>query len=247
MREIFHFLVVCHLLFASCENRNYCSIDGLKAVLIDFENNPINQGKKLEPDNKEELKMYFHEIYQRVAKNGDNILFDNFRCFCKKNELHNDSDLAKVLLDILIKLQVNKEHDYESIDDNLLNRYFFTSKILVECQNFEHSQMLKNYSAFLTDKNIRVQMMAIDNINKSHAVFQICPNRDWIFDENKDIVLEGTVISRTIETDSSDAFIKLLIKNINRNSVYYFGNNFKVSDTIELCLNNSFYYEIIAD
>jgi len=90
-------------------------------------------------------------------------------------------------------------------------------------------------------------MMAIDNINKSHAVFQICPNRDWIFDENKDIVLEGTVISRTIETDSSDAFIKLLIKNINRNSVYYFGNNFKVSDTIELCLNNSFYYEIIAD
>jgi hypothetical protein len=215
-------------------------------------NTNINDNK---PINLDEAISYFEKTWSNTEKDKFKSLPENEAVielhfetglWIRNNWIHGNRDTA--LVKFFINLGIFSPDDMSGIILTSLHRKLNGRDIeleeqikfykdywapFIECERREKQEAVNNYKKYEIGNTIKIFFKVITSDNASYKVQKVCPNSDWNYNPNNDLLIEGTIKEKYFVKDSSNVFFKVLINKINCSKTLMFSEKEKVGNIVD--------------
>lgn len=230
----------------------------LLAGLLGCHNNhdkPINMPK---PKNLDEAILYLDNGWNATEKTkfknlseGDALTSSHFTAglWIRNNWVYadRDSDLVQYFhklgiyapddISSIILTSFHRELNNKPLDlINQIEPYKLYWKSIEDCEAKTNATELINYKKYAIGSEITISMYVDTSENQRNATVINCPNPDWKFNPEKDLLIKGAVTQKYFINSNSNVFFKVKIDKMNYPNTTILSQTVKIGDILDFPL-----------
>ncbi|MFO7658836.1 MAG: DUF6794 domain-containing protein [Bacteroidales bacterium] len=149
-----------------------------------------------------------------------------------KQGINHPDDISSIILTSLHRKLNNKDIDLNG-QISLYKSYW---KPILECMENEKKIAVENYNRFKIDSKIKIEMKVDNSGGERNAVIINCPNNNWTFNPDNDLMIDGIIKEKYFINDSSNVFFKVKIEHMNFNKTRILMKNVEIGDIFNFSL-----------
>lgn len=230
----------------------------LLAGLLGCHNNHVKPIAKPKPKNLNEAISYLDNDWNAIEKNKfknlserDALTSSYFAAglWIRNNWVYADRDSALVQsfhklgiyapddISSIILTSFHRELNNKPMDlINQIEPYKLYWKSIEDCEAKTKAAELFNYKKYAVGSEITISMYVDTSENQRNATVIECPNPDWKFNANKDLLINGVVTQKYFINSSSNLFFKVRIDSLNYPNTAILSESVKIGDIKDFSL-----------
>jgi hypothetical protein len=146
--------------------------------------------------------------------------------YFNKMGIYHPDDISSIILTSLYRKLTGKPIDLEA----QVEEYKSYWKPIIECEEMVKKAALENYQRIKIGDELNIYMEVDTSDGEDWVVIRQCPNPEWIFDNKKDLKINGVVTEKYNINDTANVFIKVKILKMNRSKLNGMVDNKKPGD-----------------
>lgn len=229
------------LIFLTCIILTGCNVQNnipknLDEAISYFENNWSERQKedfKKLPEADAVTQLHFSVglwIRNNWLRNEEELSLKNY---FNSIDISHPDDISSIILTSLHRKLNNKEINLNGQVEN----YKAYWKPITNCEEKGKKDAVDNYNKFNIGDAVTIYMQVDVADGIRNAVGHVCPQIDWVFKPEKDLVINGTVESKYYINSTTNVFFKIRIDKMNFENTKVLYQDVKIGDTISFSLN----------
>lgn len=204
-----HIFFLSFLFLFSCVNKDEIFFDTLEVLesrMTDAERDLFANGRAEEASTIYfKHKLEFENQFLNGNKDKDLILY------FKRLGVYNIDDISKITFTSL-----HRKLNAEPIElEEQINSFKHIQSLENDCEEKLMKQALELCNKFNVGDSVCVKMPVRNYSDTKLAVNILCPNSDWTFDKEKDLILEGVITEKIQFKDDACMFFKVKVYRMN--------------------------------
>lgn len=146
--------------------------------------------------------------------------------------INHPDDISSIILTSLHRTLNKKEINL----DEQIEGYKEYWKPIVDCKEMQKVKAVSIFNKFKVGHSLTIYMSVDTSYARHNAVLYQCPNNEWIFDLNKDLILKGTLAKKYFINDTANVFFTVNIYYMNRRDTQILMTDVKKGDKKDFSL-----------